>query len=580
MEVDMTIENTDLLSRRRMSEPTLTQSTSAQKMPDNKFSASVLTADPDMLLKMSESIKELVRMSPPKLANSVLTILQAEVEPAAEEGTTEQKISNHTAKQVLLLAELSRLMEKSNASTILNNLNASIAQYEAIANSFISISSVYDGLVDELKQLEMQLNEENEKYTKASAALTDAKTQLELLEAERGQYSEDSEEYKNISEKIVTQQNVVNEKMAEAVIAKNNYYMTERKVYSLSVQVENKLSELLTTYDRMSFVQSAVHADTRESAIGKYVELIATILNLIGKNNDATVENQRKLNEMIHKERLNKIEEHAAQIRKKNNASGILKKILGIFGFVVGVVLGVAGIVAAAPSAGAGSALSIVGIGLAVASLGLITADLIVGIATGFEKSASGIAMEKLTEALTKAFINNMLEKIDKLSREHNAENNEEIEFLKNMTEKVLPMVASIVSTVIFLLPSIAMILCTAGGALGSTVNTLSSSIQKSVTTALKVSAIGAAVQIVTNAGLNTTSGIIQQQITKVIADLKLTQNDIEHVNQMTALLLEQLQKMSDQVRDINKTVLNVLKSRMDAAHSSLHNLRSAGLPA
>ncbi|MBA8502673.1 type III secretion system translocon subunit SctE [Escherichia fergusonii] len=576
----MTIENTDLLSRRRMSEPTLTQSTSAQKMPDNKFSASVLTADPDMLLKMSESIKELVRMSPPKLANSVLTILQAEVEPAAEEGTTEQKISNHTAKQVLLLAELSRLMEKSNASTILNNLNASIAQYEAIANSFISISSVYDGLVDELKQLEMQLNEENEKYTKASAALTDAKTQLELLEAERGQYSEDSEEYKNISEKIVTQQNVVNEKMAEAVIAKNNYYMTERKVYSLSVQVENKLSELLTTYDRMSFVQSAVHADTRESAIGKYVELIATILNLIGKNNDATVENQRKLNEMIHKERLNKIEEHAAQIRKKNNASGILKKILGIFGFVVGVVLGVAGIVAAAPSAGAGSALSIVGIGLAVASLGLITADLIVGIATGFEKSASGIAMEKLTEALTKAFINNMLEKIDKLSREHNAENNEEIEFLKNMTEKVLPMVASIVSTVIFLLPSIAMILCTAGGALGSTVNTLSSSIQKSVTTALKVSAIGAAVQIVTNAGLNTTSGIIQQQITKVIADLKLTQNDIEHVNQMTALLLEQLQKMSDQVRDINKTVLNVLKSRMDAAHSSLHNLRSAGLPA
>ncbi|EHG5995786.1 TPA: type III secretion system translocon subunit SctE [Escherichia fergusonii] len=576
----MTIENTDLLSRRQMSEPTLTQSTSAQKMPDNKFSASVLTADPDMLLKMSESIKELVRMSPPKLANSVLTILQAEVEPAAEEGTTEQKISNHTAKQVLLLAELSRLMEKSNASTILNNLNASIAQYEAIANSFISISSVYDGLVDELKQLEMQLNEENEKYTKASAALTDAKTQLELLEAERGQYSEDSEEYKNISEKIVTQQNVVNEKMAEAVIAKNNYYMTERKVYSLSVQVENKLSELLTTYDRMSFVQSAVHADTRESAIGKYVELIATILNLIGKNNDATVENQRKLNEMIHKERLNKIEEHAAQIRKKNNASGILKKILGIFGFVVGVVLGVAGIVAAAPSAGAGSALSIVGIGLAVASLGLITADLIVGIATGFEKSASGIAMEKLTEALTKAFINNMLEKIDKLSREHNAENNEEIEFLKNMTEKVLPMVASIVSTVIFLLPSIAMILCTAGGALGSTVNTLSSSIQKSVTTALKVSAIGAAVQIVTNAGLNTTSGIIQQQITKVIADLKLTQNDIEHVNQMTALLLEQLQKMSDQVRDINKTVLNVLKSRMDAAHSSLHNLRSAGLPA
>lgn len=576
----MTIENTELLAGRRMSETTVTQNATAQKIPENKLSSPVLTADPEMLLKMSESMTELLRMNPPMLANSLSTILRTEVEETTGEGTTEQKITNHTAKQVFLLAELTRLMGKSSENTILNNLNASIAQYEAIANSYVAVSSEYESLLDNLKELKEELSAAKEKSDKADTALIEAEEQLASLLAERETYEPGSDSYKSLTKKIEAQQTIVDDKTAEANDARLNFNTAATNALTQSRRVDSKLTELIEAHNLLPSTLYAVHTQTKDSAIGKYIELIATILNLIGKNNDATVENQRKLNDMIHAERLQQIENQAAEIKKKNNASGILKKILGVFGFVAGVVLGVIGIIAAVPSAGAGSGLAIAGIALAALSIGLVTADLIVNICTGFEKSATGMLMEKLTKALTQAFINKMLTQIDKLSRENNADNNEEIERLKNLTEKVLPMIASIVSTVIFLLPSIAMVICTAGGALGSTASALSSSVQKSVEIALKVSLIGTVTQILSNTGLNTAASIIQQQITKVIADMKLTQNDIEHVNQMTALLVEQLQKTSDQILDVNKTVLNVMKSRMDAVQYNLQNLRNTGLSA
>lgn len=572
----MTIEKTVLQDRQRMSELKLTQNIPAQKMPQNKFSEPVLTADPEMLLKMSESVTDLARMDPPKLANSVLTILQDEAEQAADDVSTDKQINNHTAKQVLLLAEMSRLLAKSSESTILNNLNASIAQMQSIANAFISVSSAYDGLDKELKELKNQLSAAEEKYGKATEALKGAEKELKSLQDERNHYEKDSDEYKALSEKIVKQQTVVDGKAVEAHAAQENYNTITNNVLIMSIKLENKLAELMTAYDQLSFVQSSLHAENRESAIGKYVELIATILNLIGKNNDKAIESQRKLTELIHNERLKQIDKQTTQITKKNSASGILKKIAGGVGIVVGVIMSIVGVVAAIPTAGAASALTIAGCCLVSAGALLMVADAIMYICTGFEKTVSGMLMEKLTDALTKAFIKNMIEKIDELERKHNPEDAKEIAHLKNMTGNVLPLIAGLVSSVIAMIPSFLMIACTAGGALASSTGQLSQGLK----TLIKASVFLTVSQTVVTGGLNITASALQQQSTKVIADMKLTQNDIEHVNQMISLLVEQIQKVSDEVRDINKSVLNVLKSRMDAVHSNLHNLRSAGLPA
>ncbi|MFP2429043.1 type III secretion system translocon subunit SctE [Enterobacter ludwigii] len=572
----MTIENTVLQDRQRMSELKLTQNIPAQKMPQNKFSEPVLTADPEMLLKMSESVTDLARMEPPKLANSVLTILQDEAEQAAGDVSTDKQINNHTAKQVLLLAELSRLLAQSSESTILNNLNASIALMQATANAFKSVSSVYDGLVDDLKELKNQLSAAEEKYGKATEALKGAEEELESLQDERNHYEKDSDEYKAISEKIVKQQTVVDGKAVEARVAQENYNTITNNVLIMSVEVENKLAELMTAYDQLSFVQSSLHAETRDSAVGKYVELIATILNLIGKNNDKTIENQRKLTEMIHNERLKQIDNQATQITKKNSASGILKKIVGGLGIVFGAAISIVGVVAAVPTAGAASALTIAGCVLAFAGAALMVADAVMYCFSGFEKTVSGMLMEKLTDALTKAFVKNMIEKIDDLNRQHNPENAKEIAHLKNMTGNVLPLIAGIVSSIIVMIPSFLMIACTAGGALASTAGQLSKGFQ----TLINASVYATVTQTVATGALNIAASELQYQSTKIIADMKLTQNDIEHVNQMISILVEQLQKVSDEVLDINKSVLHVLKSRMDAVHYNLHNLRSAGLPA
>lgn len=575
----MTIEKTDLQNNRRMPELTLTRNTPAQKMPENKFSVPVLTADPEMLLKMTESVKGLARMDPPKLANSVLTILQAESEQAAGDVTTDQQINHHTAKQVLLLAELTRLLGKSSESSILNNLNASIAQYEAIANSFTSVSDVYDGLVEDLKELEKQLRAAKEKYGKATEALENAKTQLESLEKELKKHNPGSQEYMDLTQQIKDQKSVVVDKTVEAGAAEKNYNTAAETALVMSVAVDKKLAELVAAYDELSFIQAAVHAETKESAIGKYVELIAIILNLIGKNNDATVEAQRKLNEMIHNERLSDIDKQAEEIRKKNKTSGFLKKFLGIFGAVFGVVLSIAGIIFSLPSAGASTALTIVGLMFASLSLALATADVIMGAVTGFDETVTSKISNWLAEQITGLMTKKTLEKIDRLSRENNADNNAEIARLKNLAENVYPVIASTISSIIMLIPAIGMMTCSIIGAVRG-VAAAANGIQRAMTIAMIASAIGSLIQTTGSAGLNIGISYIQQQVAEVFAKMKLTQNDIEHVNQMTALLQEQIQKMSDQILDINKTVLNVLKSRMDAVHYSQHNLRNAGLHA
>lgn len=572
----MTIENSDLLARRRGIEPGFMQQVSTQKLPEHKNTAPVLTADPEMLLKMSEAMAELTKTSPPALAKSVATILQAEAEEIVENSTTEQQITHHTAKYVFLLAELTKLIGQATEGAILNNLNATIATYQAIANSFNNINNEYDKLVDQLKELEKALSAAKIQKDSDTEALKEAENTLSKLIAERNIYDVDSDEYQALTEEINTQQQIVYDKTAAAAASAETYKEMALNALQLEKTVGAKLDELLAAYNLMPIVQSSVNEATRSSAIGKYVELIASILSLIGKNNEATIDRQRALNELMFNERMKKIEEQQAQITKKSNASGVLKKIIGVFGLIAGAVLSIAGIVAAVPSAGAGSALSVIGIVLCSMSLGLLVIDAVYQCCTGFEKSMTSILMEKLTDALTKAFTKKLTETVDKLRSEHKVENEAEIARLMKWKDKVAPMLANILSTIIFMAPAILMMVFTLGGASKVAVDT----VKKGVLVAQKIALYFTPVQLGANASLNTASAIVQQQITNVIAELKLTQNDIEHINQLKELLAEQLQKTSEEMMNINKDVLNVLKGRMDAIHYGVTMARNTALSA
>ncbi|EKC3541175.1 type III secretion system translocon subunit SctE [Salmonella enterica] len=506
--------------------------------------SSILAVDIDI----PETIKKFADSNVPTLAKPNTALLTAE----NERDIDKKEAKNHTEKYILLLGELAKLTIKNSESMILNNLNAAIALNEANVEYYNSITAEYDALLNKSEELKIELEACSDKYHNAVNEKSQAQAKLSSLILERQSHILYSEEYESLSAQIQQTVVVVEEKTVVESERKQEYDTKKKEILSVLKQVENKMDELLVAYNKLTLMQTVVYEETKNNAISKFVELITEFLNLIGKNNEDVIESQHKLNEFLHTERIEKLNKQAEEIAKKSKASNIMKKILGVFGLLTGAIFAVVGLLTSIPSAGAGTVLSSLGLAIAIISLTFIAIDFAVEVNTGFEKSLTGILFEELNK-----LIKNLL---DSGIGEDNDNSNSAL--------------ATVISTIIFFSLTIALV------GISSMAKATTVTGSKFIEYAIKLSTFGVLLQTIGTPAFNLSISVFNKQMSDYIAEMQLTQNDIQHVNQLKDVLIEQLKTTSEQILEVNKTVLNILNKRMKTIHFSYNKLRNSGLSA
>ncbi|MFV8808607.1 type III secretion system translocon subunit SctE, partial [Yersinia enterocolitica] len=365
----------------------------------------------------------------------------------------------------------------------------------------------------------------------------------------------------------------------------------------------NKAFEAITEAEKSYPASLIAPAETRSSTIGRYIELIATLLQVINESNIESIKMQSKLSKDVNQARLNEMQKQADEIEKKQQAANKLRKALSIFAAIVGAILAVVGVVAAIPSGGMTLAGGI-GLGVALVSAAFVATDIALQFTIDF--SPMGVAFDKINKGISYIVEYTLSQIVKGLALLCDA-STEDADKAKEYCTQIT---SAILTTLVLMLPMIVAGVglsqaaskgvnaaaqatqASVNAATTAAVKTATDVVQQTVNTVSKATKLAAvlvrsaeiarvvamALNTVVAPTVNIVIGVNTKEAYDALAKLGINKDEIKILSGIGKNQTKQIQSASDISQELNKQICEVLSERAQAMQTGYRNVERLGI--
>lgn len=544
-----------------------------------------IQADVEMLLKSSELIRSLTESQP------------ALVKPST---AGKEQLTSH-AKSILLLGQMRQVASDVADVEVNNNLAHSIVRYTAMNATYTGLSDALEAAIDDLADAVEKLDTASDKLAEATEQHQTAERLLQELTNKLSQLTPEDSEYQETL--LLKQQAEVNEKKTSGKLtqAEDTYKLALSTCTTASDNANKAYNDVKET-EKNYPSRLIASPETKKNTLGRFIELIAAMLQTIGENNAESLKSQSKLMKAVNDARLNKLKETSNEIEKKQLAAQKLRKGLSIFAAIVGAILAIVSVIAAIPSGGMSLAGGI-GLALAITSAAFVATDIALKFTIDFSPmSWLSDQINKVISFIVKHTLAALVACIAEVSGASE-------EAIKKAEEYCTLITSAILTTILLILPSIvvgvgisqaasraasvaAQVAQTSvNAATTAVVEVTTQVVQVAFETASKaatamskiirlvqlVQAITAALNTVVSPTLNIIAGVNEKEAADALADLGIDEADIKLLSNIRKDLTKQSQAASEYSRELNQAMCSVLTERARALQVGFHNIERLG---
>nr|WP_241391671.1 type III secretion system translocon subunit SctE [Yersinia frederiksenii]ULG19775.1 type III cell invasion protein SipB [Yersinia frederiksenii] len=540
-----------------------------------------IQADVDMLLKSSEVIRNLTESQP---------ILVKPSESGAKQLTSQARLT-------LLLGQLTQVASDVSETQLINNLTILTVKYSTQKNSYTALSDTLQVAIDDLDAAVERLSTASDKLAEATKQHEDAEKLLQELTDKLSQLSPDNREYQGIL--LQQQQAGVNEKKTAVLQAlAEDTYTSALLTCNTAIDHVNKVFDSVNEAEKTYPSNIIASPEKKTDTIGRFIELIASFLQMIGESNVESIKLQSKLMKEVNETRLYELQKSSDEIEAKQRVANKLRSCLSIFAAIVGAVLAVVSVVAAIPSGGMSLAGG-VALGFALTSAAFVATDIVLKFTidiSPMNKMFDGIS--KVISYVVEYTLSYLVEGLAKVSGASESD-------VKKAKEYCTLITSAILTTVILILPSMAVgagvsqatskAASAASQAVQTSVNaaadaaartvtqvaqTAVNSASKAATVMSSISRSAAIIQIIA-AALNTVvsptlsiiAGVNEKAASEALAKLGMNEGDIKLLSSIRKELAEQSQSVSDTTLELNQAMCEVLNQRIQSMQAGYNNI-------
>ncbi|HDL6960571.1 TPA: type III secretion system translocon subunit SctE [Yersinia enterocolitica] len=544
-----------------------------------------IQADIEMLLKNSEVIRSLTEGQP----------ILVQPSTAGKEQLTNQ------AKLTLLLGQMAQVALNVSEVEVKNNLAMLIVSYTAMKANYTGLSDAFEAAIDSLTDIVEKLNTASDKLAETTEQHQVSEKRLQELTNKLSQLtSEDSEYQETLLQK---QQAEVNEKKAAEYIVQAKYdYKLVFSACDTAVNNANKAYDATIEVEGNYPSQVIVTSRTDRNTIGRFIELIVSLLQIVNESNFEAIKSQSHLMKAVNEARLNELLKKSDEIEKKQQTASNLRKGLSIFAAIVSAVLVIVSVVASIPTGGMGLAAGM-GLGAALTSAAFVVTDVALRFTIDF--SPMNLMFDKINDGIG-FLVKHTLSILAASLAEVCGASEDEISKAKEYCTLIT---SAILTTVIIILPSILLgvglsqVASKAANVAAKTAQTsvntatnatvkaankiveqVASSASKSVTLMNNIASSTRIVQLIFTAlstvvspTLSIIAGVNEKAACDALAKLGMNEGDIKCLSDIRRVLAKQAQSVSGNTQELNKAMCEVLNERVKSLQTSFRNIERLG---
>ncbi|PNM27310.1 hypothetical protein A6J66_001250 [Yersinia enterocolitica] len=544
-----------------------------------------IQADVEMLLKGSEVIRSLTEGQP----------TLAKPSTAGKEQLTSQ------AKLTLLLGQMTQVASDVSEVDAKNNLAALIVSYTAMKATYTGLSDALEAAIDDLADAVEKLDTASDKLAEAKEQHQTAEKLLQELTDKLSQLTPEDSEYQETL--LLKRQAEVNEKKTSGKLtqAEDTYKLALSTCATASDNANKAYNDVKET-EKNYPSQFIASPEAKKNILGRFIELIAAMLQTVGENNAESIKSQSKLMKAVNDARLNELKETSNEIEEKQLAAAKLRKGLSIFAAIAGAILAIVSVIAAIPSGGMSLAGGI-GLALAITSAAFVATDIALQFTIDF--SPMSWLSDQINKGISYIVKYTLAALVAYIAEESGASE----EDIKKAEEYCTLITSAILTTVILILPSIVVgvgMSQAASRAASAAAQVAQTSVNAATTAAVKattqvvqatvesaskaattmskiihlaqlVQAITAALNTVVSPTLNILAGVNEKEAADALADLGIDEGDIKHLSNIRKDLAKQSQAASEYSRELNQAMCSVLTERAQALQVGFHNIERLG---
>lgn len=309
---------------------------------------------------------------------------------------TRPKSLNPSSQLTLLIGNLIQILGDNSLHALAQKISSWQSLLQAREQKNIEYSDKINSLHNEVEKLIDEYGSKIDSLKSIESQIKGLDANLEKLEKHIATLEKNSPDYN----KAIQEKQKLLEKKEVALKDKENLEKITIPIHNNLTNKANKLEAEINSLSSFTKESTAQQLSTQHKSLtglASVTQLMATFIQLVGKNNEESLKNDLALFQSLQDARKvemeKKSDEYAAEVRKAEE----LNKVMGCIGKILGALLTVVSVIAAAFTGGASLAIAAVG-------LALMAADTIVQAATGtsFMEQALNPLMKGILEPLMK----------------------------------------------------------------------------------------------------------------------------------------------------------------------------------
>ncbi|EFY9270346.1 type III secretion system translocon subunit IpaB, partial [Shigella flexneri] len=306
------------------------------------------------------------------------------------------KSLNASSQLTLLIGNLIQILGEKSLTALTNKITAWKSQQQARQQKNLEFSDKINTLLSETEGLTRDYEKQINKLKNADSKIKDLENKINQIQTRLSELDPESPEKKKLSREEIQLTIKKDAAVKDRTLIEQKTLSIHSKLTDKSMQLEKEID----SFSAFSNTASAEQLSTQQKSLtglASVTQLMATFIQLVGKNNEESLKNDLALFQSLQESRKTEMErksdEYAAEVRKAEE----LNRVMGCVGKILGALLTIVSVVAAAFSGGASLALAAVG-------LALMVTDAIVQAATGnsFMEQALNPIMKAVIEPLIK----------------------------------------------------------------------------------------------------------------------------------------------------------------------------------
>jgi len=309
---------------------------------------------------------------------------------------TRPKSLNPSSQLTLLIGNLIQILGDNSLHALTQKISSWQSMLQAREQKNIEYSDKINSLIKEVEKLTNEYSSKINNLKNVESQIKELDKSLEKIEEKITTLDKNTPEYNKATQE---KENL----LAQKEVTLKDKESIEKSTLSVHNTLTNKASKLeaeinsLSSFTKESSAQQLSTQQNSLTGLASVTQLMATFIQLVGKNNEESLKNDLALFQSLQDARKvemeKKSDEYAAEVRKADE----LNKVMGCIGKILGALLTIVSVVAAAFTGGASLAIAAVG-------LALMAADTIVQAATGtsFMEQALNPLVKNILEPLMK----------------------------------------------------------------------------------------------------------------------------------------------------------------------------------